>query len=322
MSATLTPLPLTVSSLLPLTLGAHAVGDYARGWGRGAGLGVLMAGVAGVVLASPPGSADPEGLVPTLLWIGLAFGAGVVAAQHSTRAAVLQALLTDIETGRGHAVRLAVAEQRQRVARDLHDSVAHAMTVVCLHAAAARGHAYDADVVRASLSTIESTVRAGMDELRRGLDALDPVGGSTPDATAGSNLGGVMTGGDLGQEVDHVASTIGVTTWVDVAGGQVELDAVVVSVARRVIREALVNVARHAPTADARVRIVAEQGQLVVEVTNEARHGVRFDHGTGTGLRGLAEVVHGHGGHLEHGSSTEAEFRVTAYLPTTAGVSA
>ena len=322
MSAALTPLPLTVSSLLPLTLGAHAVGDYARGWGRGAGLGVLMAGVAGVVLASPPGSADPEGLVPTLMWIGLAFGAGVVAAQHSTRAAVLQALLTGIETGRGHAVRLAVAEQRQRVARDLHDSVAHAMTVVCLHAAAARGHAYDAEVVRASLSTIESTVRAGMDELRQGLDALDPVGGSTPDATAGSILGGAVTGGDLGQEVDHVASTIGVTTWWTWQAARWSWTPWSCPWPGGSIREALVNVARHARTADARVRIVAEQGQLVVEVTNEARHGVRFDHGTGTGLRGLAEVVHGHGGHLEHGSATEAEFRVTAYLPTTAGVSA
>ena len=155
MSATLTPLPLTVSSLLPLSLAAHAVGDYARGWRRGVGLGVVVLGVAGIVLASPPGSADPDGIVPTLIWIGLAFGAGVVAAQHSTRAAALQTLLTSIEAGRGHEVRLAVAEQRQHVARDLHDSVAHAMTVVCLHAAAARTHANDRSVIRASLATIE-----------------------------------------------------------------------------------------------------------------------------------------------------------------------
>jgi len=276
--------------------------------------------VAGIVLASPPGSADPDGIVPTLMWIGLAFGAGVVAAQHSTRAAALQALLTSIEAGRGHAVRLAVAEQRQHVARDLHDSVAHAMTVVCLHAAAARSHANDAEVVRASLATIESTVRGGMDELRQGLDALEPEEGSSP--SPGRTLGGAVTAGDLGHEVEHVASTIGVTTVVDVAGGQVELDAIVVSVARRVVREALVNVARHAPTADARVRIVAEPAQLVVEVTNETRHGLGFDHGSGTGLRGLAELVHGHGGRLEHGSSTEARFQVTAYLPTTAGVPA
>ncbi len=305
MSATLTPLPLTVSSLLPLSLGAHAVGDYARGWRRGVGLGVVVLGVAGIVLASPPGSADRDGIVPTLMWIGLAFGAGVVAAQHSTRAAALQELLTSIEAGRGHAVRLAVAEQRQHVARDLHDSVAHAMTVVCLHAAAARSHANDAEVVRASLATIESTVRGGMDELRQGLDALDPVEGSTPDASSGSTLGGAVTAGDLGHEVEHVASTIGVTTVVDVAGGQVELDAMVVSVARRVVREALVNVARHARTADARVRIVAEPAQLVVEVSNEMRHGIGFDHGAGTGLRGLSELVHGHGGRLEHGSPTE-----------------
>jgi len=96
----------------------------------------------------------------------------------------------------------------------------------------------------------------------------------------------------------------------------------VVSVARRVVREALVNVARHARTADARVRIVAEPAQLIVEVSNETRHGLGFDHGSGTGLRGLAELVNGHGGWLEHGSPTEAQFRVTAYLPTTAGVPA
>ena len=326
MSATLTPLPLTVSSLLPLTLAAHAVGDYARGWRRGVGLVVLVLGVAGIVAASPSGSADPEGIVPTLMWIGLAFGAGVVAAQHSTRAAVLQTLLTSIEAGRSHAVRLAVAEQRQHVARDLHDSVAHAMTVVCLHAAAARSHRDDAEVVRASLATIESTVREGMDELRQGLDALDPVEGSTPDASPGSTIGGALTAEDLGHEVERIASAIGVTAVVDVAGGQVELDATVVSVVRRVVREALVNVARHGRTTDARVRIVAEPTQLVLEVSNEARHGrdvaLGFDHGSGTGLRGLAELVQGHGGRLEHGSATQAQFRVTAYLPTTAGVPA
>ena len=187
MSATLTPLPLTVSALLPLSIAAHAVGDYTRGWRRVVGLGVVLLGVAGIVVASPPGSTDAGGVVPTLIWIGLAFGAGMVAAQHSTRAAALQTLLTSIEAGRGHEVRLAVAEQRQHVARDLHDSVAHAMTVVCLHAAAARTHRDDLELTRASLATIEETVRGGMDELRQGLDALDLVEGSTPEASPGEH---------------------------------------------------------------------------------------------------------------------------------------
>ena len=116
------------------------------------------------------------------------------------------------------------------------------------------------------------------------------------------------------------------TSVVDVVGEEVELGAAVVSVARRVIREALVNVARHARPAHARVRIVAKPAHLVVEISNQAERdrgpGHGFDHGSGTGLRGLAELVHGHGGRLEHGSPTDAEFRVTAYLPTTAGVPA
>ena len=187
MSATLTPLPLTVSALLPLSIAAHAVGDYTRGWRRIVGFGVVVLGVAGIVLASPPGSTDEGGVVPTLIWIGLAFGAGVVAAQHSTRAAALQTLLTTIEAGRVHEVRLAVAEQRQHVARDLHDSVAHAMTVVCLHAAAARSHRDDLELTRASLATIEETVRGGMDELRQGLDALDPRRGLHSGGIAGGH---------------------------------------------------------------------------------------------------------------------------------------
>ena len=326
MSATLTPLPLTVSALLPLSIAAHAVGDYTRGWRRVVGLGVVVLGVAGIVVASPPGTTDEGGVVPTLIWIGLAFGAGMVAAQHSTRAAALQTLLTSIEAGRGHEVRLAVAEQRQHVARDLHDSVAHAMTVVCLHAAAARTHRDDLELTRASLATIEETVRGGMDELRQGLDALDLVEGSTPEASLGSTDDREVTAGDLGREVGQIASTIAVTSVVDVVGEEVKLGAAVVSVARRVIREALVNVARHARPAHARVRIVAEPAHLVVEISNQAERdhgqGHGFDHGSGTGLRGLAELVHGHGGRLEHGSPTDAEFRVTAYLPTTAGVPA
>jgi len=326
MSATLTPLPLTVTALLPLSIAAHAVGDYTRGWRRLVGLGAVVLGVAGIVVASPPGTTDEGGVVPTLIWIGLAFGAGTLAAQHSTRAAALQTLLTSIEAGRGHEVRLAVAEQRQHVARDLHDSVAHAMTVVCLHAAAARTHRDDLDRTRASLATIEETVRGGMEELRQGLDALHLDEGSTPEASLGSTDDREVSAGDLGREVGQIASNIAVTSVVDVTGEEVKLGAAVVPVARRVIREALVNVARHARPAHARVRIVADPAHLVVEISNQTERdhgqGHGFDHGSGTGLRGLAELVRGHGGRLEHGSPTDAEFVVTAYLPTTAGVPA
>ena len=259
------------------------------------------------------------------MWIGLAFGAGVVAAQHSTRAAALQVLLTSIEAGRGHAVRLAVAEQRQHVARDLHDSVAHAMTVVCLHAAAARSHRDDVEVVRASLATIESTVREGMDELRQGLDALDPVEGSTARCLTAEHPGGAVTAGDLGHEVEHVASTIGVTTVVDVAGGHGGAG-----------RHGRVRGQEGRPRGARQRRPARAYGGRPGPDRRRAdpagRRGqqrggtwpwpVGFDHGSGTGLRGLAELVHGHGGRLEHGSATDAEFRVTAYLPTTAGVPA
>jgi signal transduction histidine kinase len=311
MSAVLTPLPLTVSSLLPLSLAAHAIGDYTRGWWRGVGLSVVVVGVVATVLASPSGSTTPDSIVPTLMWIGLAFAAGVVAAQHSRRATALQVLLDTIEAGQGYAVRLAVAEQRQHVARDLHDSVAHAMTVVCLHAAAARSNREDEQVVRTSLELIESTVRGAMEELRAGLDTLESADSGEPISVQ-----------DLGREVEAIASTIGVRPVVVVSGDLPDFDATAVIVARRVVREALVNVARHARTSEARVRIVGEPTRLLIEITNERGPGPRFDHGSGAGLHGLEELVREHGGRLEWAAPGDAPFRVAAYLPTRAGVPA
>jgi signal transduction histidine kinase len=284
-------------------------------------LGVVVVGVAVTVLASPPGSTAADSLVPTLMWIGLAFAAGVVAAQHSTRAAALRALLDTIESGRGHAVRLAVAEQRQHVARDLHDSVAHAMTVVCLHAAVAQNSRDDGQV-RDSLAVIERTARQAMAELREGLDTLEPADVGAAADPAAQRAREPTSIQELGREVGAIASTIGVRPVVVVSGDRQDLGATAASVARRVVREALVNVARHARTSEARVRIVGEPTLLLVEITNETGPGRVFDLGSGTGLQGLEELVREHGGRLECAAPGDAQFRVAAYLPTRAGVPA
>src|SRR5204863_282656 len=83
----------------------------------------------------------------TLVWLAVAVTSGVVAARHQARASGLRQLLDLTESGRGYELRLAVAGQRQAVARDLHDSVAHAMTVVCLHAEAAQRRTDDRGAV-------------------------------------------------------------------------------------------------------------------------------------------------------------------------------
>ena len=184
MTALLTPLTLTVTSLVPLSLAAYALGAHTTGLRRLAGVPLLVAGVALTALASPSATREPGGLLPTALWVGIAWLAGVVSAQQAARAERLRGLLARVEAGRGAELRLTVAEQRQAIARDLHDSVAHAMTVVTLHAGAAQQCWEDPETVRGSLATIEATVRDAMAELRSGLATMEDEGPTAHDLVA------------------------------------------------------------------------------------------------------------------------------------------
>lgn len=304
MTALLTPLPATVTMLLPLSLAGFAMGAHTRGRRRLAGAGVLLLGGAALTLATPPAKRDPSGIVPTVVWVLVAYVAGVAAAQHADRAVRLSALLASIESGRAAEVRLAVAEQRQGIARDLHDTVAHAMTVVCLQAEAARPTQADKPVVDASLEVIESTTREAMLQLRRGLRSLEG-------------------GDDLVEEALGLAGPLGVHVDVRLVGSPATLGGDDALVARRVVREALVNAARHAPGAPVQVKIYAEPGEFVVEVSNERASGRAGASrlGSGAGLLGIGELVREHGGRLEHGAQ-DGRFHVKAHLPTSPAVPA
>ena len=304
MTALLTPLPATVTILLPLSLITFALGAHTRGRRRLAGAAVLLLGGAAVTLATPQEMRDPSGIVPTLIWVLVAYVAGVAAARHTDRAARLSVLLASIEAGRAAQVRLAVAEQRQDIARDLHDTVAHAMTVVCLHAEAARRPRSDALTIERSLEVIETTTREAMLQLRQGLRSLE-------------------SGDLLVEEMLGFADALGVQVDVRLVGLPRTLDGDDALVARRVIREALVNAARHAPGTPVQVQILAEPDGFVVEVSNGRadERALRSDLGSGTGLLGLGELVREHGGRLEHGALAD-DFRVTAYLPASPPVPA
>lgn len=297
MTAWLTPLPATVSVLLPLSLTAYALGAHTRGGRRAAGLAVLLVGGLVLTVVGPAASRDPDGIAPTLAWLAVAFAAGVVAAQAANRAARLRDLLARIESGRGAQVRLAVAEQRQAIARDLHDTVAHAMTVVCLHAEAAQRQEDRVESVEAALATIETASRDAMSRLRDGLRSLE-------------------AGDDLVRDVFAVADSLGVRIVVRTDALRRSLGAREGMVAQRVVREALVNAARHAPGASVQVVLVADPDRLLVEVSNRRTGDARYASGSGTGLLGLGELVRDHGGRLEHGAEDD-RFRVAAWLPAT-----
>ena len=206
-------------------------------------------------------------------------------------------LLERVEAGREDDVRLAVAEQRQAIARDLHDTVAHAMTVVCLHAEAAQQQWSDDRAVEQSLTIIESAAREAMGHLREGLGALETEVDPAEETT---------------DEVRAFAGSLGVPVVVSV---DAEMSPAGRALARRVVREALVNTARHAAGTTASVRITRDRDGLVVEVSNAASHGPVFTGGSQRGLAGLRELFAAHGGSVEHGPTPEGGYAVTAYLP-------
>lgn len=289
MSAVLTPLPETVTGVALLVVIFYSVGAWSRGRWWLVGWGIAALGSLGMAWASgrtPGGEA----------WIVLAWATGAVVVGRVTagwqeRVRRTKAVVEALEQGRGAAVRLAVAEERLTLAAELHDTVAHAMTVVCLQAGAHRVAAAD----DSPLQLIASVAEKSLVELRDGLEALESAG----DPLDRSRIAAL--GRRVGVDLEVSAEDIG-------SGPAAAL-------AHRVIREAVVNIARHAPGASGAVRIRQAGTHLSVEVVDDGSPHHSVLTGTGTGLCGLAETLESVGGSLEWGRREPSGFRVAALIP-------
>lgn len=300
MEVALTPPTVMVTTIVWLLLAGFAVGAHATGAWRLAGTAPLVLGT--TLMAGPPSVAA---FVVATLVCGLVVGAGAVAATWAARADALDRLLREVEHGRQAEAQLAVAEYRQSIARSLHDSVAHAMTVVCLHASAAQ-RIDDPAKAAQTLTTIAEAARTGMSELRRGLDSLDaPL--------------------DLSiQAVVDDARRLGVAVTLVAPPALPTLSPTTEALLARAVREGLVNVARHAPGSPARVELTAAGGRVQVEVTDQgpATPSAPPITGTGTGLAGLREAFGASGGEVAAGPGADGGFHLRVSLPDPAGASA
>jgi signal transduction histidine kinase len=295
MSAVLTPVPDTVTGLLPFVLLAYTIGAHTHTW-RALVAGCLLLAIGTAAVAVCGGAVEDGSLIPTLLWAGLGVAGGRIVLDRERQAARLAGLLAELETGREAAVRLAVVEQRQVLAGHLHDSVAHAMTVVCLHAVAGRRATGD-EGVREALAVIEDAARRGLSELRTGIDALE----------SGDRLST-----DVAEIVEEARRT---GLLVDASGLDLVEDRPEAELAARVLREGLVTAARHAPGARVEVDVREIRDGLVIEVVD---HGAAVDSvavtGTGHGLALLADRVRLGRGRLSYGPTADGGFRVSATL--------
>jgi signal transduction histidine kinase len=221
--------------------------------------------------------------------------------------------------------RRAVDEERLRIARELHDVVAHHMSVVSVQAGLARYvFAADPSTARTAVETIADTAQEALEEMRR-LVALLRV---APGRTGPSGDAPDMPAPSLGALTDLIerVRAAGVDVDLDVTGTPRALSSGLDLCAFRVIQESLTNVLKHAPDAHALVRLEYDVDQLVVQVTNDGPTAViGQDHDadenggsagpTGHGLIGMRERARLYGGSLRTGPLAAGGFEVTLTLP-------
>jgi len=205
-----------------------------------------------------------------------------------------------------------VAEERARIARELHDAVAHSVSVTIIHAEAAEAMlpSHDSESARSSLHRIQASGREALTEMRRLLDLLRAPEGQEA-------LAPQRGAADLQQLADQMAEA-GLPVELVVSSDVAQLSPGIDISAYRVAQEALTNSLKHGASG-ARVELRKDRGTLVVDVLDRGPSAVARDRaGTplsgGQGLIGIRERVDFFGGDLTAGPC-EGGFRVTARFP-------
>ncbi|UBU13334.1 sensor histidine kinase [Nonomuraea gerenzanensis] len=267
----------------------------------------LAAGLSGAT------GADQEQQVfqGTTLLLGWFLAAGVAGTVSMHRQAYLEQAeqrAAEAERTREEVARRRAGEERLRIARELHDSLTHSISVikvqagVAVHLARKRG-----EEVPASLLAIQEASGDAMRELRTTLELLRDTG----DEGGAAGPSGLDRLGDL---VERARST-GLPATVTVSGTRRELPAEVDRAAYRIVQEALTNVSRHAGAAAATVRIDYGGQELVVQVDDDGAATRAAPPVPGVGLLGMRERVTALGGRLLAEPRAEGGFTVRAELP-------
>ena len=199
----------------------------------------------------------------------------------------------------------AVAAERERIAREMHDAVSHSLAAIVMQAGgAANVLDRDPERARSSLASIEDTARRGLEEMRRMLGLLGEVDGAlTPQPGVGRIAELVEAVRAAGLEVDA-----------RVSAGETPLPAAVDVSAYRIVQEALTNVMKHAGPCSVRVRVADDDGWLTVEVEDDGVGGAASTSSDGRGLTGMRERALVLGGTFE-AAATPHGYAVRARLP-------
>jgi signal transduction histidine kinase len=285
-----------------LVLAAYSVGAHERRTRLGFAFAVGPAGVASVVSVFVASG----GALPFVVWTFGFWLVGRVVRSWRERARELEQATRELEAQREVQAEAAVAIERGRIARELHDVIAHNVSMIVVQAAAAarvlRGDEPD---VRAALDAIEATGRETVDEMRRMLGIVR--------AEAGASLAPQPSLRDVEQLVANVRQA-GLPVELRIEGEPVPLPPGLDLSAFRIVQEALTNTLKHAGPARAAVTVHYSTEGVALEIVDDG-DGVVGGGGTGNGLVGMRERVALWGGDLEARPRLEGGFVVRATLP-------
>jgi signal transduction histidine kinase len=211
-------------------------------------------------------------------------------------------------TAISEAARRAVTEEQGRIARELHDVIAHSVSVIVVQAGAAND-VFDArpELARAALRSIEATGRETLGELRRLLGAVRVEDDTAPAAPQP----GLARIGELAAPLRAAGLDVVVTT----VGTPAPLPAGVDLSAYRIVQEALTNTLRHARASVAEVTLRFRPDAVEIEVVDDGRAASLRSTGAGFGVLGMRERVAMLGGTLHAGPTAHGGYRVHASLP-------
>jgi signal transduction histidine kinase len=303
------PLPYDLAVLI----GMYSVVKYARRI-TGGYLAALVVGIGIVIEVARHGDANNWYLL-ALWYLGVCGGVWLMAytvRQRRIYVAGLEERAATLEREREHLARIAVADERAAIARELHDVVAHSLAVMIVQADGGR-YAFDKDPDRSrqALETVADTGRGALEDMRRLVGVLRGAG----EDDAGTERRPI-TLAELDTLVDGARSA-GLKVDVDTAVADGLPPAIQLAVFR-IAQEGLTNVLRHAgPSACVSVQLKQEADLLTLCVRDDGgqRHNVPVQRGPGHGLTGMRERVAVHGGKLTAGPMLDGGWSVRAEIP-------
>jgi signal transduction histidine kinase len=285
------------------TVAAHT--SRATAWLVGGLTAVALYG--GLVAWSDQGWFGPASVVA---WIGMATAVGDAIRTRREYVAEVEERARRAEQTRDEVARRRVAEERVRIARELHDVVAHHIAVINVHAGLA-GHSVRTrpEKAEASLGHVRQAANTVLEELATILTVLRQTG--DPEAPTDPVRGLAQ----LGELLDSMASA-GLRVELRRIGVAGPLPPVVDRAAYRIIQEGLTNAHKHGAAGTAGLRVEHRPDAVDIDITNPVAAGTKRSGSTGHGLTGMRERAIAIGGTFTAGPTANGHFHVRAVLPT------